>query len=167
MTEVLKLRKRYNMPVLSLKELKANLAPNQRLLGLDQGTKTIGLALSDPNLSFATPLETIKRTKFTQDVKRIAQVIKDYNVGGLVIGLPLNMDGSEGPRCVSVRHFGDNLMRSDAFETEPIITFCDERLSTHAVETFLIEERDMSRKKRKDVIDALAAQCILQGALDL
>ena len=140
---------------------------NSRLLGMDLGEKTIGLALSDAGQSIATPLRTIKRTKFTQDLKEIQQVITDYEVGGYVLGLPYNMDGSEGPRCDAVRSFADELTNyPQIVGTDPWIALWDERLSTVSVEDFLVESVDMSRTKRKQVIDKLAAQHILQGALD-
>lgn len=151
------------MTVLNLKELKADLPPKKRLLGLDQGEKTIGVAVSNPELTIATPLETIEHKKFTTSAEEIRRIVEEFDVGGLIIGLPLNMDGTEGPRCQSVRHFGENL---DAFfEGALLIGFQDERLTTHSAEQFLIEEIDLSRDKRKAVIDQLAAQQILQAAL--
>lgn len=125
------------------------------------GTKTVGLALSDVTRSIATPYETIKRTKFTADAKEIAYIVAKEGVGGLVIGLPLNLDGSEGPRAQSTRAFARNL----AAHVELPMTFWDERLSTAAVERHLIEA-DASRKRRGEVIDRMAAAYILQGALD-
>jgi putative pre-16S rRNA nuclease len=132
-----------------------------RLLGLDVGTKTVGLALSDVTRSIATPYETIRRTKFTADAKRIAEIVAKEGVGGLVIGLPLNLDGSEGPRVQSTRAFARNL----SAHVDLPMTFWDERLSTAAVERHLIEA-DASRKRRAEVIDRMAAAYILQGALD-
>ncbi len=149
---------------LAVTDLAARLAPGERLLGLDPGTKTIGLAISDSALKVASPLETIKRGKFTQDAERLAAVCKEYRVGGLVIGLPVNMDGSEGPRCQSVRALARNLVEKAGF-TQPI-AFWDERLSTAAVERFLVDEADMTRKRRSEVVDKMAAAYILQGALD-
>lgn len=131
------------------------------LLGLDLGTKTIGVAISDGLRMTATGLETIKRTKFTADAERLEQIIASRGVVGLVLGLPRNMDGSEGPRAQSTRAFARNL--SHRIETP--ITFWDERLSTVAVERTLLEA-DSSRKRRAEVIDKLAAAYILQGALD-
>ncbi len=142
-------------------ELKENLGEGQRLLGLDVGTKTLGLAISDRSLSIATPLETLKRTKFTADAGRLRRIIAERNVGALVIGLPVSMDGTEGPRCQSVRQFAANLLETIDIE----IAFWDERLSTAAVERMLIEA-DMSRQRRAEVVDKLAAAYILQGALD-
>ena len=135
-----------------------------RLLGLDIGEKTIGLAVSDSGQSVASPLETIRRSKFAKDMERLKEIIAERKVGGLVLGLPINMDGSEGPRCQSVRQFARNL-ESLAGIALPI-AFWDERLSTRAVERFLIDEQDMTRMRRAEVIDKLAAAYILQGALD-
>lgn len=148
-------------PPLPIEDLPARLQPQARLLGLDVGTKTVGLALSDVTRSIATPYETIKRTKFTADAKAIAGIIAKEGVGGLVIGLPLNLDGSEGPRAQSTRAFARNL----AAHVDLPMTFWDERLSTAAVERHLIEA-DASRKRRAEVIDRMAAAYILQGALD-
>ncbi len=143
-------------------ELKAALAPGRRLLGLDVGTKTIGLALSDTRCAVASPLETIRRTKFTIDAERLAAIVAEHGVGGLVVGLPFNMNGSEGPRCRSVRQFARNL---EARMDLPI-AFWDERLSSAAVERMLVQEADLSRKRRAQLRDKLAAAWILQGALD-
>lgn len=135
-----------------------------RLLGLDIGEKTIGLAVSDSGQSVASPLETIRRNKFAKDMERLKEIIAERKVGALVLGLPINMDGSEGPRCQSVRQFARNL-GSLAGIALPL-AFWDERLSTRAVERFLIDEQDMTRMRRAEVIDKLAAAYILQGALD-
>jgi putative holliday junction resolvase len=132
-----------------------------RLLGLDVGTKTIGLALSDVSRSIATPYETIRRRKFSDDAKAIREVIEKQGVGGLVIGLPINLDGSEGPRAQSTRAFARNLASQIAL---PML-FWDERLSTAAVERHLLEA-DASRKRRAEVVDRMAAAYILQGVLD-
>jgi putative Holliday junction resolvase len=132
-----------------------------RLLGLDVGSKTIGMALSDVTRSIATPFDTIRRTKFTMDAKTIGEVIESNRVGAVVIGLPFNLDGSEGPRAQSTRAFARNLA---AYIGVPMV-FWDERLSTAAVERHLIEA-DASRKRRAEVIDRMAAAYILQGALD-
>ncbi|MEZ5827625.1 MAG: Holliday junction resolvase RuvX [Hyphomicrobiales bacterium] len=137
------------------------LPPEARLLGLDVGTKTIGLALSDVTRSVATPYDTLRRTKFTADAKELAAIVAKEGVGALVIGLPINLDGSEGPRAQSTRAFARNL----AAHVEVPMTFWDERLSTAAVERHLIEA-DASRKRRAEVIDRMAAAYILQGALD-
>ena len=141
--------------------LRAALARNQRLLGLDVGDKTIGLALSDPALSVASPVTTIRRSKFTADATALLKLAADRGVGGLVIGLPLNMDGTEGPRCQSVRQFASNLLK---LKDLPIL-FWDERLSTMAVERAMIAH-DLTRAKRDKVVDQAAAAFILQGALD-
>ena len=143
------------------KDLKAALAPKARLLGLDIGEKTIGLALSDTRLMIASPYKTIKRTKFTIDVKDLLAMAEKEGAGGFVIGLPLNMDGTEGPRCQSTRQFAKNM---EGFTDLPI-TFWDERMSTMAVTRTLIEA-DRSRARRKELVDKMAASYILQGALD-
>ena len=148
-------------PPLPIEELPALLRPEARLLGLDVGTKTIGMALSDVTRSVATPYHTVRRTKFTEDVVAIEAAIREHGVGAVVIGLPLNLDGSEGPRAQSTRAFARNLAARIAV---PIL-FWDERLSTAAVERHLIEA-DASRKRRAEVIDRMAAAYILQGALD-
>ena len=137
--------------------------PGTRLLGLDLGSKTIGLALSDPAFMVASPIDTIRRTKFGKDAAELDRLIADRGVGGLVLGLPINMDGSEGPRCQSTRQFATNLIQRGM---EQPIVFWDERLSTAAVERVLIDEADMSRRKRADVVDKMAAAYILQGVLD-
>ncbi len=141
-----------------------------RLLGLDVGTKTIGLATSDVLRGMATPLSTIARTKFTKDAVKLAEIIAKEAVVGLVIGLPLNMDGSEGPRCQSTRQFVVNLASLSPqsgvrFADLPVL-LQDERLSTAAVERTMVDDYDMSRARRAERIDAAAAAWILQGALD-
>jgi putative Holliday junction resolvase len=137
------------------------LAPNARLLGLDLGEKTIGLALSDRLLMVATPMETLKRGKFAADAARLDIIISEHAIGGLVVGLPLNMDGSDGPSAQSARAFGRNWVNRS---TLPLI-FWDERLSTMAVTRTLLDA-DASRKRRGEVVDKMAAAYILQGALD-
>lgn len=149
------------MPILAPSALKPLLRRDQRLLGLDLGSKTIGLALSDVTLTVASPLLTIARTKFTKDVNELFQVVDQKDVGGLVLGLPVSMDGSEGPRCQSVRQFATNVL---ALRDLPI-AFWDERLSTAAVTRTLLEA-DTTRKRRAEVVDKMAAAYILQGALD-
>jgi putative Holliday junction resolvase len=138
-----------------------HLPRGMRVMGVDLGTKTIGLALSDVERRIATPLETIRRVKFTPDAQKILALVTRHNVGALVLGLPLNMDGSEGPRVQATRAFARN--------TAPIlqlpIHFQDERLSTAAVTRTLIEA-DASRARRAELVDKLAAAYILQGALD-
>ena len=133
----------------------------QALVGLDLGTVTIGVAVCDAMLSVATPLETIKRKKFTLDANRLFEITAHRNIGGIVLGLPFNMDGSEGPRAQATRAFARNLVRL----TDLPITFWDERLSTVAAERALLEA-DTSRKRRAEVIDHVAAGFILQGLLD-
>ena len=131
------------------------------LLGLDLGTKTIGVAVSDTLWSIATPRETIKRKKFSLDADALDVIIKNTNAGGIVLGLPMNMDGSEGPRCQATRAFARNL----AARCDLPIGFWDERLSSIAAERAMLEA-DMSRAKRANAIDHVAASYILQGALD-
>ncbi len=139
----------------------ATLAPMRALAGLDLGEKTIGVAVSDLTLSVATPLSTIRRTRFGVDAAAVLAIVAGRNLGGLILGLPRNMDGSEGPRCQSTRAFARNLSRL----TDLPIGFWDERLSTVAAERALLEA-DTSRKRRKEVIDHVAAGYILQGLLD-
>ncbi len=140
-----------------------------RLIGIDHGEKTLGLSVSDSGQSIATPLHTIRRSKFTNDLKELVQVIEQYNIKGIVFGYPVNMDGSEGPRCQSIC---DTIMQMQRPETlggafsNMWVGLWDERLSSSAVDRFLIAEADLSRKRRADVIDKMAAQHILQGAID-
>jgi putative Holliday junction resolvase len=148
-------------PVLPLVEAAALLPPRGTLIGLDLGTKTIGVATSDPDRRLATAVETIERTNFTADAARLLQLAAERSATGFVLGLPINMDGSEGPRAQSTRAFARNL----AARTDMPIALWDERLSTAAVERELIAA-DASRKKRAAVIDQHAAIFILQGALD-
>ena len=135
--------------------------PRQPLIGLDLGTKTIGIAVSDALHLSATPIETLKRIKFTSDAARLLEMIAERNIGGIILGLPRNMDGSEGPRCQSTRAFARNFTKL----CEVPIGFWDERLSTVAAEKALLEA-DTSRRRRAEVIDHVAASYILQGALD-
>jgi len=137
------------------------LPPSGKLLGLDLGTRTIGVAISDGMRYSATPLETIKRQKFTLDAQRLEVLISENAAVGIVLGLPLNMDGSEGPRAQSTRAFGRNL----ASRISIPIVFWDERLSTSAVTRMMIDA-DVRRDKRAEVVDKLAASYILQGALE-
>jgi|TARA_B110000971_G_scaffold191106_1_gene202524 putative Holliday junction resolvase len=130
-------------------------------MGLDLGTKTIGVAVSDRLLSSATPLLTVRRTKFSKDAKALLDIITNRDIGAIILGLPRNMDGSEGPRCQSTRAFARNL----SAHTQLPIGYWDERLSTVAAERALLEA-DTSRKRRAKVIDHVAAGYILQGALD-
>ena len=151
------------MPIVTLSELRDAVPRGARLMGLDLGSKTIGLALSDSGFAIASPLVTLARKKFTADALALKDLIDEHNVGGLVLGLPINMDGTEGPRCQSTRQFAANLM--EKFDMP--IAFQDERLSTAAVERVLIGEADMTRKRRGEVVDKMAAAWILQGALDI
>ncbi len=149
------------MALSNLSDLRGELRRGQRLLGLDVGSKTVGLALSDAGLMIASPYETLRRTKFTKDAERLREIVEREGVGGLVIGLPVNMDGSEGPRCQSVRQFAKNVEAKLGLP----YAFWDERLSTAAVTRTLLEA-DASRKRRGEVVDKMAAAYILQGALD-
>ncbi|MDE3027497.1 MAG: Holliday junction resolvase RuvX [Paracoccaceae bacterium] len=145
----------------SIEDFARAVPPMRAIGGLDLGEKTVGVAVSDKLLSVATPQETIRRSKFTLDAAAVLAIAKSRELGGLVFGLPLNMDGSEGARCQSTRAFARNLSRM----TDLPITFWDERLSTVAAERALLEA-DTSRKRRKEVIDHVAAAYILQGVLD-
>jgi len=147
--------------ILTPEELAARLRPGQRLMGLDLGEKTIGIALSDGLRMTATPVETLRRRKFTPDARHIIDMAERENVAAFVIGLPVNMDGSMGPRVQSTKAFARNLARM----TDIPVVLWDERLSTAAVERTLLEA-DMSRAKRAQVVDKLAAAWILQGLLD-
>src|ERR1700681_4183225 len=149
------------MPVLPLMEAAALLPARGGLIGLDLGTKTIGVASSDPDRRLAAGVETVARKSFSADAKRLLALASERKAAGFVLGLPVNMDGSEGPRAQSARAFARNLARLTALP----IALWDERLSTAAVERELIDA-DVSRKKRKAVIDQHAAVFILQGALD-
>ncbi len=141
--------------------LAAELPASGALAGIDLGTATIGVAASDTRRSVASPVETIRRTKLGRDISALMEICASREVVGLILGLPLNMDGSEGPRCQATRAFARNVARS----TELPIGFWDERLSTVAAERALLEA-DMSRRRRGQVIDHVAASFILQGALD-
>jgi putative Holliday junction resolvase len=146
-----------------LAALAAGLPAGACLLGLDLGDRTIGVAISDPGLRIASPLETLRRKKFTRDAGELLKLLDANHAGGLVVGLPLNMDGSEGPRCQSVRQFARNLGK---LREGLRYAFVDERLSTRAVERSLRDEADMSRARRGQVVDKAAAAWFLQGALD-
>ena len=137
------------------------------ILGLDYGDSRIGVAISDPGLMVATPLGVIeRRKKFSQDAETLRQMIGNRKLGGIIIGLPVNMDGNEGPRCQVARSFADNLNRFfQSVNSEFCFSYWDERMSTQAMERFLIDEIDMTRQKRKGKIDQLAAGYILEGAL--
>jgi len=150
------------MAVVDPAGLLANLPAQGRLIGLDVGTKTIGIAVSDVLRSVASPHRTLERTKFAHDGRELVKLIDHQHASGLVVGLPLNMDGSEGPRCQSVRQFVINLL---VLRELPVL-LQDERLSTAAAERTMIEDYDMSRQKRAERVDAGAAAWILQAALD-
>ncbi len=145
----------------TMAEFAAAIPPMRALAGLDLGTKTIGVAVSDRFRSVASPLRTIRREKFTLDAAQVLAIAAERELGGLILGLPFNMDGSEGPRCQSTRAFARNLGRL----TDLPIGYWDERLSTVAAERALLEA-DTSRRRRAEVIDHVAAGYILQGALD-
>lgn len=147
---------------MTLEDLAASTPPGTPWLGLDLGEKTIGVAASDATRMIASPLVLIRKTKFTQDAEAVLRLMDERRASALVIGLPLNMDGSEGPRAQSCRAFARNLQRL----REVPVAFQDERLSTTAVERFLIDELDLTRKRRAGVVDRTAAAWILQGALD-
>lgn len=147
--------------LMNLHDLAETLAPEARLMGLDLGTKTIGLALSDVSLTIASPLETIRRVKFGPDAAALLALADRFGVGGLVLGYPLNLDGTRGPRAQSAESFARNLA---PLTTLPIVLW-DERMSTAAVTRTLIEA-DTSRRRRAEVVDKMAAAYILQGALD-
>ena len=142
-------------------EFSSQLPMRGRLLGLDLGTKTIGLALSDSSRQIATPMRTIRRTSFLKDVAKLKDILSEHSIAGFVLGLPINMNGTEGPRCQSTRDFARNLL---IHLSVPILLW-DERLSTSAADHALLAA-DMSRKKRAAVVDKIAAALILQAALD-
>ena len=150
------------MKFISIHQLKSKLLDGTSILGLDLGSKTIGLAVSDPTCLIASPLVTIRRKKFSRDVFALKEIIDSNKIGGLIFGLPISMDGTEGPRCQSTRQFARNLQLLHKIN----IAFWDERLSSAAVNRFLIAEVDMSRARRSEIIDKMAATYILQGALD-
>mgnify|MGYP003394360761 CR=1 FL=1 len=145
----------------SLPALPPLLKPNQRLLGLDLGEKTIGLALSDVRRVIATPMYTIERSKFSKDAAELLDIIAKQHVGALVLGYPVNMDGSEGPRCQSTRQFARNMEEKTSI---PILLF-DERMSTMAVTRTMLEA-DLSRARRAELVDKMAASYMLQAVLD-
>lgn len=149
------------MTVRKLADLAEILPPRRRLLGLDLGERTIGLALSDTLRMIATPLETLDRGKFTNDATKLLDICAEHEIAALIIGLPVNMDGTEGPRCQSARAFARNF--EAIFDME--MAFWDERLSTAAVTRTMLDA-DLSRARQKEVVDKMAASYILQGALD-
>ncbi len=150
------------MPLIEPNEMTIKIVPQARLIGLDLGTKTIGLAVSDSAFTVASPLQTIRRTKFTADAKQLLEIITEKNVGGIVLGLPRNMDGTEGPRAQSTRAFAQNMIG----KTNLPIAFWDERLTSAEAERILIDQADMTRKRRGEVIDKMAAAIILQNFMD-
>jgi len=150
------------MTIVSIQEIKINCPRGKRLIGIDLGSKTIGLSLSDVSLMIASPYKTLKKGKFTLDAKILKKIIDEETVFGLIMGLPLNMDGQEGPRCQATRQFAENLLGVMDIE----IAFWDERLSTSAINRMLVDQIDMTRGRRNEVVDKLAATYILQGALD-
>jgi len=150
------------MPVLPLEEFAAALPPRAPIAAVDVGEKTIGVAVSDLSRMIASPLELIRKVKFTQDAERLFALMNGRGAQGLIVGLPVNMDGAEGPRCQASRAFARNLLRLKDFP----IAFWDERLSTVAVQRMLTEEADLSRGRRAELVDKAAAAWILQGVLD-
>ncbi len=155
-----------------LQDCRDQMPKDSRLMGLDLGRKTIGVAVSDAGQSIASPLKTISRTKFSKDIEALKPIIQEYEIKGYIIGLPLNMDGSEGKSCDAVRSFADEMKRhKDVFGVNPFIALWDETLSTQAVDDFLDNRVDIGRKAKRGakdngLKDALAAQIILQSALD-
>ena len=150
------------MAVIEIQKITEVLLPQNRLMGLDLGSKTIGIAISDLSLMISSPLKTISRTKFSNDAAILETIIDEQQVGALILGLPINMNGLEGPRCKSTRQFATNFLE----RRDIPISFWDERLSTAAVQRMLIDEMDITRKRRAEVVDKAAAAYILQGALD-
>lgn len=150
------------MAVIDLTELPALAAPHTPIVGLDLGEKTIGVAVSDATRMVASPLHLIRKSKFTDDAAALFKLMESRKASALVIGLPVNMDGTEGVRCQSNRAFARNLLRLKDLP----IAFWDERMSTMAVNRMLVSEADMSRARRAEVVDKAAAAWILQGALD-
>jgi putative Holliday junction resolvase len=155
--------KQVGMPTFDLADLPQALPAMTPLMGLDLGEKTIGVAVSDLTRTIASPLELIRKVKFTEDAARLFKLMQGRGALGIVIGLPVNMDGTEGVRCQSCRAFGRNLLR---LRPELAIAFWDERLSSAAVNRMLIDEADVSRARRAELVDKAAAAYILQGALD-
>lgn len=151
------------MPVLDIEAFAAALPQYAPVVGLDPGEKTIGVAVSDVTRTVASPLALIEKTKFSKDAEALFKLMDSRGAVGIVIGLPMNMDGTEGVRCQSNRALGRNLLR---LKPDLPITFWDERLSTAAVTRVLIDEHDVNRKRRAEVVDKMAAGWILQGALE-
>lgn len=150
------------MSLVNLGALRASIGPGRRLIGIDPGTKQIGVALSDVSLRIATPHATLRRTRLAANAQQIAAIADQHNAAGLVVGLPLSMDGGFGPAAQAVRDWTRDL--SDRLGLPA--TLWDERLSSAAVNRFLIDEMDLSRSKRAAVVDRMAAAYILQAALD-
>lgn len=150
------------MPVVDLTALPPILPRQAPVVGLDLGEKTIGVAVSDATRGIASSLETIRRTKFNADAARLFELMESRGAAGIIIGLPVNMDGTEGPRCQSSRAFARNILRLRDLP----IAFWDERMSSMAINRMLIDEADISRARRAEVVDKAAAGWILQGALD-
>ena len=151
------------MAVLDILDLPKAMPPYTPVVGLDLGEKTIGVAVSDVTLAIASPLHLIHKTKFTDDARVLFGLIANRRAQGVVIGLPVNMDGSEGPRCQSSRAFARNLLR---LRPDLHIAFWDERMSTMAVQRMMTDDADLSRARRAELVDKMAATYILQGALD-
>ena len=149
------------MPICDLPALNDRLGPDARLMGLDLGAKTMGVAVSDVSRTIATARTTLRRTKLSRDIETLRAMVEADGIGGIVVGLPVNMDGSEGPRAQSARDIGSRLAEGLALP----VAFWDERLSTVAAERPLLDA-DLSRRKRARVVDQVAAAYILQGALD-
>jgi putative Holliday junction resolvase len=150
------------MPIIAVPDLMTLLPRGQRLLGIDLGKRRIGLALSDASLTIASPCELLERTRLAHDLDRILAAVDRQGVGGIVLGLPVQMDGAEGARAQAARQFARDLLQ----RRDLPLALWDERLSTAAVERMLITEADLSRARRRQVIDKTAAAYILQGALD-
>lgn len=151
------------MPIVEIKDLRRALPPKARLMGIDHAEKKIGLALSNPELTVVTPFKTLSGKNFTENLKTLSALCREYGVGGFIIGLPLNMDGTTGSRAQSVRTFASNLMKAkEQLGFDPVIVFFDERLSTFAASETL---QDIPASKRKDALDAQAAAQILNDAL--
>ena len=160
------------MKVKLVKDCRDEIPKSVRLMGLDLGAKTIGVAICDAGQSIATPLMTVKRTKFSKDIVALAEIIKEYEIGGYILGWPVHMDGSLSPRCDAVQSFADEMGRHpEIFGSKPFIAFMDERLSTSTVDNFVHNRVDMNKSskrgaKESGLTDRLAAQIILQNALD-
>ena len=160
------------MPLMELPEFSATIKRGNAVLGLDLGERTIGVAASDRGLSLSTPVETVERRKLKADLDRLAALAKERDAKGFILGLPLNMDGSKGTRVQITQSFAHEILKASKADpalfklTDPPILLWDERLSTSAVDRFLISEADLSRAKRAAVVDKMAASYILQGALD-